>query len=256
MNRFLTGTALAAGLALSAGVAQANIVFGDLIYTDPGIYTGSGSNPGITTGVTGGLPTDGTATNRYRPSNALGADDGDFWSPGLGGVSIFAFGPPTPSIVFDPLVIEVTGSCAGEDSAGGCTGGGHDERADVWTLTGSEFTSVFGAGPSSDGTLNGEDIFDLSAFDGTTGTKLGEILNGDSVAPSGSSQTFLASSPFEYLVIVDDSVGFGDENSRDGFDIAEVKASVVPLPPGVLLLGLGLAGIGGVRKIQARRKAA
>lgn len=62
---------------------------------------------------------------------------------------------------------------------------------------------------------------------------------------TGGGYSFLVSTPFRYLKIVDTSPVVA---GRDGFDVAEISFSPVPVPAAGLMLAGGLLGLGALRR--------
>lgn len=161
-----------------------------------------------------------------NPSNALGAPNGDFWSLGQGGISVFAFNHPG---TFNDTVmtIEKTNGCASVNSAGNCSN--YVENAELYLYSGPaiNFASY------QNGTFgpNNETSYDFSSLIGTLGLSLvdtignGEANTGYSYDLSGLGGSFL------YVILKDAST------SPDGFDVIGVSVSTVPLPPSILLFG-------------------
>lgn len=59
--------------------------------------------------------------------------------------------------------------------------------------------------------------------------------------------TFLVNTPFRYIKLVDTSAITNDKN-RDGFDVAEISFSPVPVPAAGLMLAGAVAGLGALRR--------
>jgi hypothetical protein len=76
-----------------------------------------------------------------------------------------------------------------------------------------------------------------------SGGPIASVLNAD--AQDGFS--FLVSTPFRYIKLVDTSPITNDK-SRDGFDVAEVSFSPVPVPAAGLMLAGAVAGLGALRR--------
>lgn len=88
-----------------------------------------------------------------------------------------------------------------------------------------------------------------SVTDDASFTQVATIENDEAQAPSGATLTF-ASAPFRYVKLVDFSpVRAG----RDGFDVAEISFSPVPVPAAGLLLGGALLGAGALRRRKAKK---
>ncbi|NBC11313.1 MAG: VPLPA-CTERM sorting domain-containing protein [Planctomycetes bacterium] len=77
------------------------------------------------------------------------------------------------------------------------------------------------------------------------------ILPGSGGSNSNGSLAFVESSFTQAAT----SVTFLVDSNNDGWGIDDVTVSAVPLPAGIALMGLGLAGFGGARVMQKRRKA-
>lgn len=186
---------------------------------------------------------------RDNPSNALGADDNDFWSMGRGGIAVLEFNPPG---LFNDAVmtIEETYNCNSVTQTGTCSN--YPESADVWVYSGDAV--AFAA--YQDGTFgpNNETSYDFSTLltDLNAGlTFLGNIGNGDAVDDNGGHTFDISGLAGQFLyVILQDTSG---SNSPDGFDIKSVSVSAVPLPPAMILFGaaLGLLGFAGRWKKKA-----
>ena len=70
------------------------------------------------------------------------------------------------------------------------------------------------------------------------------VENDEAQAPGGATLTF-TSDPFRYVKLVDFSPV---RPGRDGFDVAEISFSPVPVPAAGLLLGGALLGFGALRR--------
>lgn len=75
------------------------------------------------------------------------------------------------------------------------------------------------------------------------------IENDEAQAPDGATLTFV-SEPFRYVKLVDFSPV---RPGRDGFDVAEISFSPVPVPAAGLLLGGALLGFGALRRRKAKK---
>ncbi|MEL6679454.1 MAG: hypothetical protein AAFQ51_12165 [Pseudomonadota bacterium] len=172
--------------------------------------------------------------DRRDGRNALGAPDAVFLSLTGGraplGQAVFSFGDPLAPTAFDGGMIEVTEvtySCVNDPSlidpvTGLCNG--FPETAELYV--GASYTP-------------GEDV--TQSF-----TRIGTLFNGHQI---GGALAATVNVPFTYVAVVN-----GDITSlSDGFDIDAVGITPVPLPAGVTLLALSLAGLG-VARVSRRRK--
>lgn len=169
-----------------------------------------------------------TANNRHIDSNALGADTGTFRSLGLNGAAVFGFGTAFSG---DVQIWEATFGTCSSTASGTCSG---------WT----EQVSVF-AGNSWD--FTNPDFSALDTSDTDTWTSLGVLGNAD--AQGGG--ILATSGVFNYLLLVDN--GLTTPNPKDGFDVARVSVSAVPIPAAGWLFGSALIGLAAAAR---RRKAA
>ncbi|WP_025899754.1 hypothetical protein [Sneathiella glossodoripedis] len=227
MKLLLKSLLVAAGAAvLFAAPASAVTYNATAIYADIGTRTDGDDNQ----------------AGRDNPSNALGASDGDFWSMGRGGISVFAFNPPG-SFNEAVMTIEETYNCNSVNGSGNCSN--YAENAELYVYSGAavDFT------PYEDGTFgpNNETVYDLDSWFASLGlTMLDTIGNGEANENFGGYSYDLSGLGGSYLyVILRDA-----SNSPDGFDVKSVSVSVVPLPPAVALFGAALGMMGWV----ARRK--
>ncbi|NEX20006.1 hypothetical protein G3480_06705 [Thiorhodococcus mannitoliphagus] len=161
-----------------------------------------------------------TANNRNVDANALGDTPDTFRSLGLEGAGVFEFGTDFTGPV---TIWETTFNCTGS----GVTCGNHPEQINVY------------AGNTWDG--------DFSGLDFNSWTSLGTIGNG--TAQSGG--TLDATGTFSFLLIVDNSTSLGSR-SKDGFDVARVQVSAVPIPAAGLLFGPALLGLVGVARLRRK----
>jgi len=218
--------AAAGATLLFALPAQATTYWATSVYSDSGVRTDGNDNE----------------AGRDNPSNALGTPDGDFWSLGQGGISVFAFNPPG---AFNDTVmtIEKTNGCTSVNSSGNCSN--YVENAELYLYSGP----VVDFSTYSDGTFgpNGENSYDFSTLIGDLGLSLVDTIgNGDANTGYTYDLSGLGGS-FLYVILKDVS------SSPDGFDVIGVSVSAVPLPPAVLLFGAALGGLGFVSR--RRRKA-
>ena len=72
------------------------------------------------------------------------------------------------------------------------------------------------------------------------------VVNGGAQGPEGFS--FLVNSSFQYVKLVDTSGPIPGETRLDGFDLAEISFSPVPVPAAGFLLAGGLFGLGALRR--------
>jgi hypothetical protein len=166
-----------------------------------------------------------TANNRHIDGNALGANTSTFRSLGLNGAAVFGFGTAFSG---DVKIWETTFNTCSATASGTCS---------HWP----EKVSVF-AGNSWD--FNNPDFL---ALDTSTWTSLGVLGNAD--AQGGGILT--TSGVFNYLLLVDN--GLTTPNPKDGFDVARVSVSAVPIPAAGWLFGSALIGLAAAAR---RRKAA
>ena len=230
MTRFLTATALAAGLAFSAAPAFANI--------------------SIVGGTAGDIPTGSTQPNDFLQSPFMGMTG---LSNPLGGFFNAQLTGSAPAYRYDFFGAEAgatnTFTVGSEEfehtgGAGGSSGtftGYVLETIIASTLDFTIGTSQSGADPSSvvnndDGTGNNDGDNPLTPDVETNFTNF-FVTFGDDSTKSGD----------VVWVFFDDSGASDDDNHDD----MVVRISAVPLPAGVLLLGLGLGGLAAYRRRQA-----
>jgi hypothetical protein len=239
MIRFLTATAFAAGL--TASPAAANITLLD--FTSSAI--GTGTTSGSAAGATWSISSSPGALTDADHDNAIGCS-----APGWA-FACDAIGGGRFDVGF----------------------GVNQANSNEVDLNVGEYVSV---------TFSGRDVFlngfagMLTYFDGNGADGSGfEDVVLEAYLDGSLLTTFSATAldddtgntfPTVGLAFLDvaklrvDEVRFlagGTPNFDDGnanITAAGLKISPVPLPAGVLLLGLGLAGLGGVRRMQARRK--
>ena len=208
--------AIAAAMMLAAGgAANAATVYADDVYIDPG----SGQNTGD--------------AQRFGPDNALGPDDGDFYSLGQGGGALFTFGG---DIVGPGTVVEVTFSCTSLTDDGTC--GHYPETAQIFGVTGPIDLSGL-----EDGLVGGVTTYDLTSL---SKEHIADVPNGSA---QGGFSFDTGGKTYAGLFILDTS----PDSSGDGFDVATVSATTapIPLPPAAALLFGGLSALG----LAKRRKA-
>jgi hypothetical protein len=237
MVRFFTATALAVGLALSAGVAQANIT----INIDTVVGTWSDVQP-VNTQQLSGVGTNeirwGTTNNTQSGYRFDGnAPQSGITSPfDIGTFTHFNFpiqGTPTPASI-NSAVLDVILS-------GTITDGTTPEE---FSLT-SSFLFNHNETPNTGSGNCCNDIVTL-----VSSTFSGDTVNIRGVEYVFGVTGFLQNgTPFNTFSTVE---GQANVATLQG----EFRVAPIPLPAGVLLLGLGLAGMAGVRRMQARRKAA
>jgi len=185
-------------------------------------------------------------TGRDNPSNALGAPNGDFYSMGLGGMALFGFSPAT-TFDQDVLLIETTnGSCSVQPD-GSCQQ--YPEAVEVYLINTPLVLSDDGGthGPG------GEATYDLSSL--VLGSLIATVGNGDADAPGYSIDISGLAGPFYYVLLKDISASLGSI-SKDGFDVAAISVSVVPLPAALPLYGAGIAVMGFIGWRRKRKASA
>lgn len=221
--------------AVPIGLASGPAVASPLYYAT-GVYADPGS-----------MPSANGSSLRYRPSNAVGdGADGNFWSGGIGGLTVLEFDLPG-TFNGTVSVVEKTTSCV--TPGGNC--GGYDESANIYAFD-------LPAGFVADGTINGETTYDLSALmsdllAGNIGVLLGQVVNGD----AQSAYELALSGAYRYIAVLDTSDG---HPSTDGFDIVSVRVTQiaplvtqVPEPATLLLAGGGLMAVGLMRRRRKKK---
>ena len=202
------------GSALLAGAANASISFT--------------ANQGTTfNGGTVGI-------DRSNVNSMLDGDLNTFYSLGIGGTLTASI---APQLIASASVIEVTfGNNIGfPESAKVFLG----SDSTTGTLIGELFNLASGATSTSAG---GATITTIPNA-GATGRTLFQIALGP-LSGTSSMLHFLDTTGVNYETQ-------SEANNSDGFDIAELRIAAVPLPAGVLLLGLGLGGLAAYRRRQA-----
>ncbi|WP_320008533.1 hypothetical protein [Maridesulfovibrio sp.] len=166
---------------------------------------------------------------RANPLNALGSynapavdiqnaevgGNNNFLSLGMGGTAVFSFGKTFTGPV---TIYETTWNRPN----------GYSEYAQVWAATDDVLTSS--------GINLGSDAWVLLSP---------SIYNQDGDSLGG--QTVFANGIYSYLKITD-VTGSSGGTAGDGFDINAVSVSPTPIPGAIWILGVGLAGLIGVRR--------
>lgn len=166
-----------------------------------------------------------TADDRHKDGNATDSSTSTFRSLGLNGMGVFGFAGQEFSgtvtiweTTFNPTTPNKDGTWSHWPEQVKVYGG----TADVWNTT---------------------DKF--SAFNLDQWTELGTLGNAD--AQNGGSISF--NGTYKWLLLVDQ--GLKAPAPEDGFDVAKVSASTVPIPAAAWLFGSALLGLVGVAR---RRK--
>lgn len=164
----------------------------------------------------------GTTNNRHVDNNALDGDTSTFRSLGTGGAAVFGFGT---AFTGDVTIWEATfNSCGGS----GTTCSGWPESVKVY------------AGNTWD--FGNPNFSDLTSSLASNWTLLGDL--GNKQAQGGG--TLTANSVFNYLLVIDQ--GLTTSSPIDGFDVAEIKVSAVPIPAAGWLFGSALLGLAAAAK--------
>jgi len=145
------------------------------------------------------------------------ASGDEFYSLGLGGNLVLDFGTMVGG---KGTVIEVTYNL--DDNYGSSLpgyNGGYTESMDVYVSASTDFSGA---------------------------TLVASVSNADAQLPGFS---FIVSEVFRYVKLVDTTLATNEYSpSVDGFDIAEISFTPVPVPAAGLLLGGALAGLGALRR--------
>ncbi|MFN7224030.1 MAG: VPLPA-CTERM sorting domain-containing protein [Paracoccaceae bacterium] len=88
-----------------------------------------------------------------------------------------------------------------------------------------------------------------NSLDPASFVSVATVENDEAQAPSGAVLSFVAPA-FRYVKLLDFSPVRAD---RDGFDVAEISFSPVPLPAAGFLLGGALFGLGALRRRRAKK---
>jgi hypothetical protein len=154
---------------------------------------------------------------------AIGAPDGAFYSPGIGGLLVLGY-EATFGQGFQVQAFEITFTC-NDNGGAGCTN---------WPETAEIFV---GSGWVAGATSVADALALNSGFTSLAIVNNNEAQNGKLIA--------LATSPFNQIAIVDRSTPNGRvETSNAGFDIDAVGIAPVPLPAAGWLALAGFAGLG------------
>ena len=140
----------------------------------------------------------------------------NFLSLGMGGSAVFSFGS---SFTGPVTIYETTWNRPNR----------YNEYAQVWAATDDVLTSS-GINLGSDAWV----LLSPSVYN----------QNGDSLG----GQTVFANGIYSYLKITDITSSAPDGSNGDGFDINAVSVSPTPIPGAIWILGVGLAGLIGVRR--------
>lgn len=171
----------------------------------------------------------GTTNNRHLDKNALDGDTATFRSLGLGGAAVFSFDSAFSGTV---TIWETTfGSCS-RNGSNQCT---HwPEAVDVYA-----------------GNTWNKDFSILSDLSSHGWTLLGELGNAQASGANGGS--LQANGTFNFLLLIDK--GLATSSPKDGFDVAKVSVTAVPVPGAVWLFGSALVGMIGLGRRHAAKNA-
>jgi hypothetical protein len=227
MIRFLTGAAVSVGLFISAGAVSANMLFT--------VTEGDGNNRFQIAGS--------TKTNDASP-NAAGAIDlnnlASNTSFGAGDV-IGVYGRIVSSQDKFQYAFDFTGGFNVTFDLDGYDYVDHTDGNTIKTETNSGLVGQVAAGQTPTTGLDPKDVrFVLQEID-----NLGNVIAtaGDKTFQtdvlSGANPFIFSAGPGSYILTVDGNVG----TNKGAAALYDLQIAAVPLPAGVLLLGLGLGGL-------------
>jgi hypothetical protein len=241
MTRFLTATAVAAGMMLAAGVSQANVTFS-------GPTTDYATAKGYENAFLSSLGSMKTFTENFEdPSFVDGSTEATF-NTAVGTFTQITVGQLGAGLRI--LSADTTPFDGRRDMTSAANDKGkwldsNDSREVEWEITfntmitklGFFMTDVNDVGASMTATFadtSDAELFDLSFPERTDGATNGNIVYVEAMFDAPVS-----------------SVVFNVNKSNDGWGIDDITVAAVPLPAGVLLLGLGLGGLVAYRRRQA-----